>query len=106
MYKKGNDMRYYIYQIKDIATCNYAFQGWKEARESWSLFDYKPVWCGKIKGKPEEVLEELFVTFNVNRPKNFRGHSLSVSDVVVLNKGNYDVDIYYCDDFGWKEIGR
>ena len=33
-----------------------------------------------------KALEELYLTFNLRRPADFRGHSLSVSDVVVLNR--------------------
>ena len=33
-----------------------------------------------------EALEELYLTFNLKRPADFRGHSLSVSDVVMLNR--------------------
>lgn len=45
------------------------------------------------------MLEDLFTMFNVASPEDFRGHSLSVSDVVQL--GNR---FFYCDSFGWREI--
>ena len=44
-------------------------------------------------------LDKIFETFNLNHPKNFRGHSLSVSDVVKLGD-----DYYFCDDYGWEKI--
>ena len=49
-------------------------------------------------------LEAIFTAFNLtafsrNHPIGFRGHSLSVSDVVSLN-GEY----YFCDSFGFKKI--
>ena len=44
-------------------------------------------------------LESIFHAFNCNHPIGFRGHSLSVSDVVSLN-GEY----YFCDSFGFKKI--
>ena len=44
-------------------------------------------------------LEAVFNKFNLNRPDDFKGHSLSVSDVVVA-KGK----AYYVDSFGFKEI--
>lgn len=44
-------------------------------------------------------LEAIFTAFNHNHPIGFRGHSLSVSDVVSLN-GEY----YFCDSFGFKKI--
>ena len=37
--------------------------------------------------------------FNEHRPEDFKGHSLSVSDVVERPDG-----FLYCDDFGWMEL--
>lgn len=101
-------MRFEIYQISDIGKCNYAFRSWEEAKEEFTLKDYKKVYsafCGNGKGNVDnsDVLEHLYHIFNCKHPKDFKGHSLSMSDVVIL----YDVDvksIYYCDDFGWKNI--
>lgn len=47
----------------------------------------------------EEILEILFEIFNVTRPSDFKGHSLSVGDIVVLDK-----QAYICDSFGWNKI--
>lgn len=48
-------------------------------------------------------LNSIYTRFNVNRPADFTGHSLSVSDVVVLHKNKKD-DAYYCDRFGFSPI--
>ena len=45
------------------------------------------------------ILEELFTMLNINHPVDYKGHSLSVSDIIVIN-GHY----YYCDAHGWKEV--
>lgn len=45
------------------------------------------------------ILEHIFTTFNIARPEDFTGHSLSTSDIVCLD----DVK-YFCDSFGFKEI--
>ena len=50
-----------------------------------------------------EVLEELYVTFNLRRPPDFSGHSLSVSDVVVLNREG-QAGAFYVDRIGFKEL--
>ena len=50
-----------------------------------------------------EVLEELYVTFNLRRPPDFSGHSLSVSDVVMLNREG-KAGAYYVDRIGFKEL--
>lgn len=46
-----------------------------------------------------EKLESAFYTFNMERPEDFKGHSLSVSDVVVL-----DDTAYYVDSVGFKPL--
>ena len=46
-----------------------------------------------------KILEEIFTLLNVNHPEDYKGHSLSVSDIVVLNGKKY-----YCDSYGWKEV--
>ena len=49
------------------------------------------------------ALEELFIQFNVNHPADFKGHSLSVSDVIALKRQG-QVDVFYVDSFGFKEL--
>jgi hypothetical protein len=47
------------------------------------------------------LLDELFEQFNMYPPKDFKGHSLSVSDIVTVEDR-----VFYCDDIGWKEIKK
>ena len=47
-------------------------------------------------------LEDIYTCFNIDHPKDFYGHSLSVSDVVVLHKDGKD-SAHYVDRFGYKE---
>lgn len=47
-------------------------------------------------------LEDIYTRFNIDHPKDFYGHSLSVSDVVVLHKDGKD-SAHYVDRFGYKE---
>ena len=44
-------------------------------------------------------LEAVYTKFNIDRPDDFKGHSLSISDVVVANGKPY-----YVDTFGFKEL--
>ena len=64
---------------------------------------YKKVYEGEIEeDDPSDTLmtlESLFQKFNINRPSDFRGHSLSVADIIIL-----DDIAYYTDDIGFKEI--
>lgn len=52
---------------------------------------------------PEDILEGLYTRFNLNRPDDFRGHSLSVSDVIALNL-NGQTECYYTDSFGFYKL--
>lgn len=49
------------------------------------------------------LLERLYEKFNIGIPEDFRGHSMSVSDVVAV-KENGKVTCYYCDNVGFVEI--
>lgn len=52
---------------------------------------------------PEAILEGLYTHFNLNRPDDFHGHSLSVSDVIALNL-NGQTECYYTDSFGFYKL--
>lgn len=49
------------------------------------------------------MLEELYMKFNISIPDDFTGHSLSVSDIVVLRR-NGVVSCHYVDSIGFKEL--
>ena len=99
-------MKYKIKQLKDLRNCEYSFDGWKYAKDKFNLEDYEVVYEGNIEPKDPSseytninVLENLFYVFNMQRPDDFKGHSLSVSDVVELDGVNY-----YCDSAGWVKL--
>ncbi|WP_414655365.1 YodL domain-containing protein [Extibacter muris] len=48
-------------------------------------------------------LEDIFTRFNIDHPQDFKGHSLSVSDIVVLHQ-NGENTAHYVDSFGYKEV--
>ena len=52
---------------------------------------------------PGTSLEDIFTRFNIDHPADFRGHSLSVSDIVVLHQNGHDT-AHYVDSFGYKEV--
>lgn len=63
--------------------------------------NYEVVYDGNLETND---LEAIYTTFNMNHPQGFRGHSLSISDVVEL----YDEQsssFHYVDSFGFREIG-
>lgn len=97
-------VKYQIMQIEDVEHCDYAFRGYKESR--FNLTDYKVVYEGEINKVDEQdfdICEILFYMFNAARPKDFKGRSLSISDVVVITDGQYTTK-YYCDVVGWVKI--
>lgn len=49
------------------------------------------------------TLENIYMKFNIERPEDFKGHSLSVSDVVVLVKEG-ETTAHFVDSFGFKEV--
>lgn len=105
-------MNYKIYQMQRSNKLTYHFMGWEFAkRYNFTLDDYNLVYEGqKITYKngieckdPMMCLEMLFTKFNIRRPSDFTGHSLSVSDVVELITDDKS-KFYYCDSFGWEDI--
>lgn len=63
--------------------------------------DYELVYTEPLTEK--DTLEAIYERFNIQRPTNFTGHSLSVSDVVVLNDGK-SIKACYVDSIGFAEL--
>ena len=53
--------------------------------------------------KEGETLEDIYRRFNIDHPADFTGHSLSLSDIVVLRRGDSET-AHYCDSFGFAEV--
>ena len=49
------------------------------------------------------MLEGLYEKFNMDRPSDFHGHSLSVSDIVALKTAGM-VSFHYVDSIGFAEL--
>ena len=63
---------------------------------------YKKVYEGNMH---VDDLDHIFTIFNVDRPADFNGHSLSVSDIVqVIESETIELGYYFCDSFGWKKV--
>lgn len=96
---------YRIHQIKDIGNTDYAFRGYDP--EKFCFLDYDCKYEGEFEAceyKTDlEICEVIFHIFNMRRPEDFKGHSLSMSDIIEL-----DIDghrrLYYCDTCGWQRI--
>lgn len=78
-----------------------AFLSYRQALQILSADNIQPeiyqnVYTGEL---PCKTLEEVFLLLNTRPPKGYRGHSLSVSDVV-----KWDGAYYYCDTIGFRKI--
>lgn len=76
------------------------FQGSKDVNSSI----YDKVWEGSIDGDGSS-LEDIYTVFNLEHPRDFRGHSLSVSDIVeIVDAPEIEKGFYFCDSFGFKKV--
>lgn len=93
---------YEIYQIHNTRKCGYSFMGYEYAENSIDSKDYTRMYAGMY--APGMDLEDVFSLHNRDdRPFGRSMHSLSVSDIVLVNrKGTHKA--YYVDSVGYKEI--
>ena len=70
--------------------------------ESYELVYSAPLSSADVRDQAA-ILDSLYARFNLDRPEDFHGHSLSVSDVIAL-KQNGRVTCYYTDSFGFEKL--
>ena len=58
---------------------------------------------GKRSVPQPELLEQLYQKFNCAQPMDYHGHSLSVSDVILLNQAG-KISAHYVDSIGFREL--
>jgi|GEM_PF-4019899 len=93
-----------IYQLKDIPeTRDYRFESLKRLPNNFRIAkeNYDFVYAAEL--HKDESLEQIYERFNINHPADFKGHSLSVSDVVILSRGGKET-AYYVDNIGFSEV--
>ena len=94
-----------IYQMKPSPTTeNMLFMSHDYiSKRNYSIDEgkYEKVYTGPM--KPGESLDDIYTRFNIACPDDFKGHSLSVSDVVVIHDDEKDT-AYFVDRFGFKEL--
>lgn len=96
-------MKIKVYQINsDRDTNRLAFMSHEFVMQyGWSPKLYDKVFDGEI---PGNNLDDIYRELNIGvKPEDYKGHSLSVSDVCEIIKEN-ESKFYYCDSFGWVEI--
>jgi hypothetical protein len=94
-----------IHQIKDIENTDYSFRGFKPDKFNFSDYEerYEMEFVSETDYTDLDICETIFHIFNLRRPEDFTGHSLSVSDVIELNKDG-QIQFYYCDICGFVRI--
>lgn len=101
----GTRRTFGIYQIKDDSPGeNYAFMNMSFIESHGMQIkkeDYKLIYVGELLGNIS--LDDIFERFNIDRPEDFRGHSLSVSDIVVLNDGE-KVTAHFVDSISFEQL--
>jgi len=101
----GKDDVFAIYQLKNITeTRDYRFEGIDSLEEKGLAVErgnYVLAYTAPL--SPAETLDGIYQRFNTDRPNDFTGHSLSVSDVIVIQRGG-NVTSHYVDGFGFTEL--
>ena len=93
-----------IWQVKkdklyDFGYFSYADAITRNGEGSVKLDNYDMVYKFEMQSAEEWRLDDLYDIFNRSRPADFKGHSMSASDVIQI-----DNEFWYCDDIGWKKL--
>ncbi len=103
LYGKGD--AFGIYQLKDgDGMRDYHFEPYdrlQTAGLSVETANYDLIYTAEL--TPGTSLEDIYTRFNIDRPEDFKGHSLSVSDIVVLHQ-NGENTAHYVDSIGYREV--
>ena len=88
-----------INDVKFLSTCLL-----ESFNKEFDFSIYDEVWCGETDSGD---LEEIYEEFNFNRPADFKGHSLSVSDIVqIMDSDEKSNGYYFCDSMGWVKLTK
>ena len=115
----GNTDKYGIFQLKDDPELDkLRFEGTESLKRMGITKDnfdavlpenYKLVYLGELselQGQTQsETLEAIYTKFNIDHPADYKAHSLSVSDIVVLHE-NGENTAHFVDSFGFTELSK
>ena len=115
----GNTDKYGIYQLKDNPELDkFRFEGTESLKRMGITKDnfdavlpenYKLVYLGELselQGRTQsETLEAIYKKLNIDHPADYKAHSLSVSDIVVLHE-NGENSAHFVDSFGFTELPK
>lgn len=92
--KKGDELHYHRFEGVDSLKAH----GLSVEKENYDLIYTAPLQEG-------QSLDDIFEQFNLFRPEDFTGHSLSVSDIVLIHKAGVNT-AHYVDSIGFREISN
>ena len=94
-----------IYQLRRDVMPELGFVELDRLKSPPKKENYEAVYAHGIRISEDvaQTLENLYYIFNQARPEDFKGHSLSVSDIVALKRDGV-VSYYYCDSVGFREL--
>ena len=115
----GNTDKYGVYQLKDNQELDkFRFEGTESLKRMGITKDnfdavlpenYKLVYMGELAelhGQTQsETLEAIYTKFNIDHPADYKAHSLSVSDIVVLHEDGEN-SAHFVDSFGFTELPK
>lgn len=115
----GNTDKYGIFQLKDDPELDkFRFEGTESLKRMGITKDnfdavlpenYKLVYLGELselQGQTQsETLEAIYTKFNIDHPADYKAHSLSVSDIVVLHENGENI-AHFVDSFGFTELPK
>ena len=110
----GSSDKYGIYQLKHNPELDHLrFEGTESLKRMGITKDnfdaikpenYELIYVGNLSELQEqtegEMLEAIYEKFNIDHPEDYRGHSLSVSDIVVLHQNGKN-SAHFVDSFGF-----
>ena len=115
----GNTDKYGIFQLKDDPELDkFRFEGTESLKrmgitkdnfDAVSPENYKLVYMGELaelQGQTQsETLEAIYTKFNIDHPADYKAHSLSVSDIVVLHEDGEN-SAHFVASFGFTELSK
>ena len=110
--KRANAPKYAIFQVKrGDEYSRLSFNSWNELKKFNLPFDknnYEEVYGGYVSDVSRSqgrgvILDNIYTKFNIDQPEDFRGHSLSVGDVIVLEDNNVS-SAFYVDSYGMADV--
>lgn len=118
----GADKEAWMAAFLESTTDAYAILQLKQTNETWGerfeslsalqrhgkepdIDHYEVVYVGALPSYTDQalMLESLYTRFNIDHPDDFRGHSISVSDIVAIKTGGV-VSCHYVDSVGFQEL--